>query len=190
MHIIFTICVCIPDVALDPTPAIWFPSFVSLPLLSCTSQLSIPHVPVCRRYADTGFVKADSESCSPWQLLEESSVQLQLLYSLVWWRLRQEPASSGLADTLWGRFCEDSGRPPFSVILWYQGRIWLSDADMVTQTLHSMSDEHWASGTLSSLVTRPENLALNYGYSSLVHTAEKGAECCGSLKVFTHALCS
>lgn len=40
MHIIFTICVCIPDVALDPTPAIWFPYFVSLPILYCTAQHS------------------------------------------------------------------------------------------------------------------------------------------------------
>lgn len=102
MRIIFTTCKCIPDVALDPTPAIWFPYFVSLPILYCTSQLSIAHVPVCRRCADTGFMKADAEACSPWQLLEEFSVQMQILYSLTLQRGRQESASRVSTDPLWG----------------------------------------------------------------------------------------
>ena len=78
------------------------------PLLHSTAQHSIPHVPVCRRCADTGFMKADSVACSLWQLLEEYSFQLQILYSLALCRGRQDPASSQLLDTWWDGFCEAS----------------------------------------------------------------------------------
>lgn len=60
MHIVVTICACIPDTAMGPTPAICFPHFVSQAILYCTSQLSTPHVLACTRCTD----KADSMSCS------------------------------------------------------------------------------------------------------------------------------
>lgn len=101
MHIIFTTCKCIPDVALDPTPAIWFPYFVSLPIFYCTSQLSIAHVPLCRRCADTGFMKADAEAYSPWHPLRNSQSRCK---SYTAWLCGGEGRSQlpVRTDPLWG----------------------------------------------------------------------------------------